>query len=142
MSEQGPTGLAEAIQEVSEKAQLLIREEIELAKAEVQAKANRLLRGVVVAAAAGGFVLGAALLILQGLAWLAYYSFSIGNEYAFFWGFFIVAGILLLLAAVAGFVAYRAIRSSTPPAPQMAIEEAKLIQRTVTSDEPTKVGAP
>jgi len=128
-----PAGLAEAIQEVSEKAQLLVREEIELAKAEVRGKAEKLVKGALIGAAAGGFILAALLLILHGLAWLAYYGLSVGNEYAYFWGFFVVAGVLLLLGAVAGFLAYRAIRAASPPAPQMAIDEAKKTRAELSS---------
>ena len=41
MSDQQPTEPRQAIQDVSEKAQLLVREEIELAKAEVTQKVTR-----------------------------------------------------------------------------------------------------
>jgi hypothetical protein len=127
--------LVQAIQEVSEKAQLLVREEIELAKAEVTQKVTKLGKGVVVAAAAGVFVLGALIMLLFGFAALAYWAipFPDGQE---FWGYFTVAAILLLLAALAGFIAFRAIKAGSPPAPKMAIEEAKLIKDTVTAEHP------
>ena len=48
--------IAEAIQEVSERASLLVREEIELAKAEVTEKVTKLVKGAVVGIAAGIFV--------------------------------------------------------------------------------------
>ena len=48
--------LGEIVAEVSEKASLLVREEIELAKAEVTDKVSKLTRGAVVAAAAGVFL--------------------------------------------------------------------------------------
>ena len=51
-----PQNIATAIAEVSERATLLVREEIELAKAEVSEKAMKLVRGAVVGAAAGIFV--------------------------------------------------------------------------------------
>ncbi|WP_445149042.1 phage holin family protein [Baekduia sp. Peel2402] len=135
MSDQQPTNIAQAISDVSEKAQLLVREEIELAKAEVTTKVRSLGVGVAVAAAAGVFVLGAAIMLLFGFAYLAYWAipFPDGQE---FWGFFTVAAILLLLAALAGYAAFRAIKKGSPPAPKMAIEEAKLIKDTVTAEHP------
>lgn len=131
--------LAKAIQDVTEKAQLLVREEIELAKAEVTAKVSSLVRGLVIGAAAGIFVLAALLMLLHGFAWMAYYFLDVPTL-AFFWGFLFVAGILLLLAAVAGFLAYKAVKKGSPPTPQMAIDEAKLIRETVQSSDPKKVG--
>ena len=40
-----------------------------------------------------------------------------------------------MLGALAGIVAYRAVRKGTPPAPTMAIDEAKKIRETVTATE-------
>ncbi|MCW2986048.1 MAG: phage holin family protein [Conexibacter sp.] len=133
--QQQPTNLVQAIQEVSEKASLLVREEIELAKAEVTEKAAKLGKGAAVAAAAGVFVLGALIMILFGLAWLAYWAIPFPAQ-QYFWGFFTVAAVLLLLAALAGYVAFRALKAGSPPAPKMAIEEAKLIKETVTAEHP------
>ena len=135
-----PPGIVQAIQEVSEKASLLVRDEIELAKAEVVQKVTKLGKGAVVAAVAGIFVLGALIMILFGLAWLAYWAIPFPDG-QYFWGYFTVAAILLLLAALAGFVAYRALKAGSPPAPNMAIEEAKLIKDTVTAapDQETTV---
>jgi uncharacterized membrane protein YqjE len=127
--------LVQAIQEVSEKASVLVREEIELAKAEVTQKVTKLGKGAAVAAAAGVFVLGALIMILFGLAALAYWAipFPDGQE---FWGYFTVAAILLVLAALAGYVAFRALKAGSPPAPTMAIDEAKRIKDTVTAEHP------
>jgi hypothetical protein len=136
VSDQQPTNIAQAIQDVSEKAQLLVREEIELAKAEVTQKARSLGVGVAVAAAAGVFVLGALLMILFGLAWLAWWAIPFPGETQYFWGFFTVAAVLLLFASLAGYAAFRAIKKGSPPAPNMAIEEAKLIKDTVTAEHP------
>ena len=129
------TNIAQAIQEVSERAQILVREEIELAKAEVSAKVSQLVRGAAVGAAAGVFVVVALLFLLHGFAWLAYYALPVPDG-TFFWGFFLVAGILFLLGAIAGFVASRAFKRGSPPKPEMAIDEAKRIRETVTSDRP------
>jgi hypothetical protein len=132
---QQPASLVQAIQEVSEKAQILVREEIELAKVEVTTKLTSLGKGAAVAAAAGGFVLAALVMILFGLAELAYWAIPFPDNQPF-WGYFTVAAVLLLLAALAGYIAFRALKAGSPPAPKMAIEEAKLIKDTVTAEHP------
>jgi predicted phage tail protein len=127
--------IVDAINEVSDKAQLLVREEIELAKAEVTEKLTKLARGAAVGAAAGIFVIAGLVLFLHGLAWLAYWVIPVPDG-TFFWGFFIVAGVLFILGGIAGFLAARWLKSVSSPAPQMAIEEAKLIRDTVKSSDP------
>ncbi len=72
-------GIAAAITEVSERASLLIREEIELAKTEITEKTTRLAKGAVVAIVAGVFFLTALFFVLIGCAWLLYYELPIGN---------------------------------------------------------------
>jgi hypothetical protein len=131
----GNPSVAQAIQEVSERAQILVREEIELAKAEVTAKITQLAKGAAVGAAAGIFIVVALLFLLHGFAWLAYYVLPVPDG-TFFWGFFLVAGILFLLGAIAGFVASRAFKRGVPPTPDLAIDEAKRIRDTVTADRP------
>jgi putative superfamily III holin-X len=134
-SDNSAQNIAQAIEEVSERAQLLVREEIELAKAEVTAKVMKLAKGAAVAVAAGIFVIFALALFLEGLAWLAWYEIPF-PDFAYFWGFFVVAAILLLLGALAGFIASRAFKAGSPPKPEMAIDEAKLIRETVQSSHP------
>jgi putative superfamily III holin-X len=129
------TNIAQAIQEVSERAQLLVREEIELARAEITAKVTQLVKGAAVGAAAGIFVITGLLFVLHGFAWLAYYALPVPDG-TFFWGFFLVAGILFLVGALAGFIAARAFKRGAPPTPDMAIDEAKRIRDTVQSDRP------
>jgi predicted phage tail protein len=127
--------IVDAINEVSDKAQLLVREEIELAKAEITTKLTLLARGAAVGAAAGIFVIAGLILFLHGLAWLAYWVVPVPDG-TFFWGFFIVAGVLFVLGGIAGFLAARWLKRVSSPAPQMAIEEAKLIRETVKSSDP------
>jgi uncharacterized membrane protein YqjE len=126
--------IGQAIQEVSERAQILVREEIELAKAEVTEKVSSLVRGAVVGAVAGVFAVIGLLFLLHGFAWLAWFTLFSDNNY--FWGFFIVAGVLFLLGALAGFLASRAFKRGSPPKPELAIDEAKRIRETVKSDHP------
>jgi hypothetical protein len=124
--------IATAITEVSERATLLVREEIELAKAEVTEKATKLLRGAIVGVAAGVFLVMALVFALVGCAWLLYYYLP-GNDFTYFWGFFAMAVILLLLGALAGLLAAKAVKKGSPPVPNMAIEEARKIRETVST---------
>jgi hypothetical protein len=134
MSDDQPN-LVKAIQDVSARASVLVREEIELAKAEITQKVTKLGKGAAVAAAAGVFVLGALVMILFGLAYFFYWLIPFPENQPF-WGFFTVAALLLVLAGVAGYVAMRALKAGSPPAPKMAIEEARLIKETVQSQNP------
>jgi uncharacterized membrane protein YqjE len=127
--------IAAAITEVSEHAQVLVREEIELAKAEVSEKARKLVQGAIVGAAAGIFVSMALVFALVGCAWLLYYYLP-GNAFTYFWGFFAMAVILLVLGGLAGLLAARAVKRGAPPVPDMAIEEARRIRETVSGSSP------
>ncbi len=132
-----PQNIATAITEVSERASLLVREEIELAKAEVTQQVTKLARGAVVAGAAGIFLVFALVFVLNGFAWLLYYELPIGGTFTYFWGFFAMALILLVLGIIAGLLAHRLVRKSTPPVPTMAIEEARKIRETVSAPAET-----
>ena len=128
--------IAQAIQEVSERASLLVREEIELAKVEVTEKITKLVKGAVVGIAAGIFAVFGLVYLLHGFAWLAWYELFPDNQ--FFWGFFIVAAVLFLAGALAGYIAARAVKSAAPPTPKLAIDEAKLIKETIQSSHPER----
>jgi hypothetical protein len=134
-------GIAAAITEVSERASLLIREEIELAKTEITEKTTRLAKGAIVAVVAGVFFLTALFFVLIGCAWLLYYELPIGNDFTYFWGFFAMAVILVVLGAIAGLLAAKAVKSGSPPAPTMAIEEARKIRETVSSSSDAKASS-
>jgi hypothetical protein len=121
---------------------VLVREEIELVKAELSEKFSKLVRGAIVGVAAGVFVLTAIVFALIGCAWLLYYYLP-GNSVTYFWGFFAMAVILLLLGALAGLIAARAVKKASPPVPSMAFEEARKIRDTVSAggDEGNGAGA-
>jgi uncharacterized membrane protein YqjE len=122
--------IAAAVQEISERASLLVREEIELAKAEVAEKVNKLVRGAVVGTAAGIFAIFGLTILLEGFAWLLFALFF-DDVY---WGFFIVAGVLFLLAGLSAFLAIRWFKSGAPPTPDMAIDEAQRIRETLSGE--------
>src|SRR4051812_28281798 len=122
--------IADAVQEISERAVSLIQEEIELAKAEISQKFSKLLKGTVVVAVASVFVFWAIAIILFGFAYLVHFEGTWPAD-QFFWGFFIVGGVLLVLSAIAGLIAYRFFKAGSPPVPTMAIDEAQRIRETV-----------
>jgi uncharacterized membrane protein YqjE len=116
--------LGDSVNDVSTKASLLIREEIELAKTEVAEKAKSLGKGVAVAIVAGVMAVFALIYFFEALAWFFNDLFDVGSK---LWiGFLIVFGILIVLAGLAGFMGLRWIKKGSPPTPGMAIEEAKL----------------
>ena len=143
MSEYQPStdghNLGAAVAEVSERASVLVREEIELAKAEISEKASKLVRGAIVGAAAGIFFATALIFVLLGCAWVLYFYLPIGNAFTYFYGFFAMAVILVVLGLIAGLLAARAVKRGSPPVPTMAIAEARKIREAVGTDEP---GAP
>jgi hypothetical protein len=128
--------LGATIADVSERASLLVREEIELARAEVTEKATKLVRGAIVGVAAGIFLATALVFLLIGCAWLLYYYLPIGSDFTYFYGFFAMAVILVVLGIVAGLVAARAVKRGSPPTPDMAIEEARKIREAVAEPGP------
>lgn len=121
--------VGELVLDVSERVSILVREEIELAKAEITEKLGELGRGAAVGIAAGVFVIFAVVMLLQGGAWLI--NDLLGIETAIWVGFMLMALILLILAAIAGYAAYRSMQKGSPPVPEMAIEEAKATKETL-----------
>jgi uncharacterized membrane protein YqjE len=114
--------VGELVTDVSQRTSTLIREEIELAKAEISEKVNQLVRGSAVAVVAGVFLFFSLILIMEGVAWLL-------NDLVFdnFWlGFFVEAALFILIGAIAVLVAVRAFKKGAPPTPDQAIEQAKL----------------
>jgi uncharacterized membrane protein YqjE len=138
MTDPQPSELGEAIQEVTEKVQLLVREEIALAKAELTEKVSKLIRGIVAGAIAGIFALFGLIYLLHALSWGIWEILGTGSGP---WlGFLITTLILFLLGAIGGLLAFRAIKKAMPPTPVMAIEEAQLIRETVSGSQPAHPG--
>lgn len=120
--------VGELVFDVSEQASSLVREEIELAKAEISEKVGKILRGSVVGIVAGAFAFLALILIMHGFAWLLAEELFDGKAWP---GFFVEAALFILIAAAAALVAYRAVQAGAPPIPEQAIEEAKLTKATL-----------
>jgi protein-S-isoprenylcysteine O-methyltransferase Ste14 len=113
--------LGEIVNDVTSKASLLVKEEIELAKAEITTKAKRLGVGGGLIAVAGVFMLFFLIFFLHMLAWGFADWFSLKT-----WvGYAIVCVLLLVFAGVLALVALRMFKRGSPPVPTMAIEEAK-----------------
>jgi uncharacterized membrane protein YqjE len=126
-----PRSVGELVFDVTEGVSGLVREEIQLAKAEVSEKAGSLARGAVVGIAAGVFAFLALILVMDGIAWLLNEEVFNGKTWP---GFFIEAAIFLLIAAVAALLAYKAVKKGAPPIPDQAIEEAKLTKEMLSKE--------
>jgi putative superfamily III holin-X len=119
----GSKSLGEIVADVSEKASQLVREEIELAKAEVKDKVSKLTRGAAAGAAAGVFLIFGITMFFHGLA---FFLNDIFNWESDIWpGYLMVTLGLFLLAIIAALLALRLFKKGSPPTPEMAIEEAK-----------------
>ena len=127
---QGNENLAAAVTEVSERVTVLIREEIELAKAETIAKVSSLARGFVAVAAGAVFGVFALILAMETLAWGL--NSPIAGTGKIWIGFIITTGVLVVLTGGAFVFAWRKLKVGAPT-PQMAIDEAKKIRETVSS---------
>jgi uncharacterized membrane protein YqjE len=113
--------LGEIVTEVTSKAQLLVREEIELAKAEVTTKVSKLAKGA-------GFFAGAAILGIFALIWLFHFlALGLADWFSLkVWvGYLIVTVVLLVVTAVLALLGLRSVKKGSPPTPELAIEEAK-----------------
>ncbi len=136
MTAEGPSGgappedrsVGELVLDVSERVSILLREEIELAKAEIREKLTKLVQGSVVGIAAGVFALMGLAMLMHGIAWLLNDLFFSDHVWI---GFVIEALFWFLVAAGAGWFAYRSVRAGAPPTPDLAIEEARRTKETL-----------
>jgi uncharacterized small protein (DUF1192 family) len=132
-TESGQTdNLATSVTEISERVSVLVREEIELAKAEMTVKANSLARGVAAVMAGAMFGVFAVIYLLTTIAW-ALDAIFISGAGDIWLGFAIVFGVLLILTLAAFLFARSKLRVGAPT-PDMAIDEAKRIRATVRSE--------
>jgi uncharacterized small protein (DUF1192 family) len=126
-----PENIATAVTEVSERMGMLVREEIELAKAEVTQKVTSIARGAAAVFAGGVFGVFAVIFFLLTLAWLAD-RFIVSGTGDIWVGFAIVFGVLAFLTVSSFLFAWRKLRVGAPT-PKMAIDEAKKIRETVAT---------
>ena len=117
--------IAAALTEVSERMSVLVREEIELAKAEMTQKASSIARGAAAVAVGAVFGVFALIFVLLTIAW------SLNDAIGHLWpGFLIVSGLLVILTLAAFLFAWRKLKVGAPT-PKLAIEEARKIRATV-----------
>jgi|SRR5215471_7966125 len=115
-------GLLSQVKAVTRRTRTLAQLNLELAKLEGKQKATAL--GI-----AGGLGVGAAVLVVYAIGFLFAAAAAGLDETLPLWlSLLIVAGALLLIAAIVGFLATRFARKASPPTPEKAIEEG---QRTV-----------
>ena len=126
-----PDNLATAVAEVSERMTVLVREEIELAKAEMAQKASSIARGAAAIAAGAVFGIFAVIFVLETIAW-GLNDIFISGAGSIWIGFAIVMALLLVATIGAFLFARRALKVGAPT-PQMAIDEAKKIRETVSA---------
>jgi protein-S-isoprenylcysteine O-methyltransferase Ste14 len=117
--------IAAALTEVSEHLSVLVREEVELAKAEVTHKLSSIARGAAAVAVGAVFGVFALVFLLLTLAW------GLNSAFSSIWlGFLIVTGVLLIGTVLAFLFAWRKLKVGAPT-PKLAIAEAKKIRATV-----------
>jgi len=119
------------VTEVSDRISTLVREEIELAKAEVTRKGISMAKGVVSVLAGALFGVYAVLFLLLTIAWVLD-AILIPGAGDIWEGFAIVTVGLFVFTALAFIFAQRMFKRG-PPVPTMAIEEAKEIRETVAT---------
>ena len=124
--------VGELVFDISEQTSGLIREEIELAKAEVSEKVNKLLRGSVAGIVAGVFVLMALAMFMHGIAWLLNDLFFEDNVWL---GFLVEAPVLVRWSgSPRGCSPGARSRPARPPTPDMAIEQARKAKETFEAE--------
>jgi hypothetical protein len=113
--------LGEIVNDVTSKASLLVKEEIELAKAEITTKAKKLGIGAGLIAVAGVFMVFFLIFFLHFLA-LGFADWFGLKDWV---GYAMVCILLLLGAGLLALIAKRLFDKGSPPVPTMAIDEAK-----------------
>jgi hypothetical protein len=121
-------GLGAAVKEVAERTSTIVRLELELAALELKKKVVSLGLGI-------GFGIGAALMLLFMVGFVyAAIGAALALAMPTWAALLVVAGILLLQAALLGFLALNRIQKGTPPVPEQAIQEAKLTTEALKSN--------
>ena len=119
-------GLLSRVKSVKKRTLSLVQLNLELAKLEGKQKATEVGIGAGLGAVAG-------VLVVYGIGF-AFSALAAGlSETVSLWlSLLIVAGILFVAAAIAGFLAVRFVRKASPPTPSLALEEAS---RTIETFE-------
>jgi hypothetical protein len=111
-------GVMARVKAIRRRTQALVQLNIELAKLEGKQKATAV--GI-----AGGLAAVAGVLVVYAIGFaFAAVAAGLSEALALWLSLLIVAVILLLAAAIAGFLAMRFVRKASPPMPAQALEEA------------------
>ena len=111
-------GVVARVKAVRKRTQSLVQLNLELAKLEGKQKAT-------VVGIGGGLAAVAGVLIVYAIGFIfAAIAAGLSETLSLWLSLLIVAGILLLVAAIAGFLAVRFFRKASPPMPSQALEEA------------------
>ena len=125
---QSPLGLGAAVKEVAERASAIVRLELELAALELKRKVSSLGLGI-------GLLLGAAVLAVFMLGFFfATIAAGLATAMPVWAALLVTTGIILLLAAVVGYLGVAKVKKGTPPVPEQAILEAKLTTEALKTD--------
>jgi hypothetical protein len=132
--------LGDVVTEVTEKASLLVREEIELAKAEITQKVTKLGKGAGALAAAGVLAVFALIFFFHALAWFFNDAFDWNNVWQ---GYLLTFGLIIVAGGLIAFIGIRWLKGGAPPTPDLAIEEARrtremLDQQSIQRDQPAR----
>ena len=111
--------LGELFGRLSEQTSRLVHAEIELAKAEMKARAIRLGAGAGLLAAAGVLALYALDKLFDAAA------LGLSDPMPPWLGFLLVGVVLLVIVAILGLVGVRLLKAATPPAPSRAAANVK-----------------
>ncbi|TML29156.1 MAG: phage holin family protein [Actinobacteria bacterium] len=121
-------GVGAAVKQVAERTSSIVRLELELAALELKRKVFALGLGIGFAVAAAGMLVFMAAFVYAAIA------AALALVMPTWAALLVVAGILLLLAALLGFLALNRIKKGTPPVPEQAIQEAKLTTEALKSN--------
>ena len=120
-------GVVARVNAVKKRTQSLVQLNLELAKLEGKQKATAV--GI-----AGGLAAAAAVLVVYAIGFVfASIAAGLSEALPLWLSLLIVAGLLVLSAAVAGLLAKRFVRKATPPKPKQALEEAARTVETLQS---------
>ena len=120
-------GFVARTKSVKQRAETLVRLNLELAKLEAKKKVAAL--GV-----AAGLAFLAVVLVVYAIGFaFATAAAGISEALPLWLSLLIVTGLILLLAAIAGFLASRFAKKASPPKPAQAIEEAERTVETLRS---------
>jgi hypothetical protein len=112
-------GFGEIVKQLSQETSTLVRQELELAKAEMTVKAKR-------AGIGAGLIGGALVVVLAAVGALVAFLILLLAEGMADWGAaLIVGGVLLAVAAAMALMGRKKLRQATPPVPEQTVESVK-----------------